>query len=251
MTAVDREFANENAEDATLIPGVIRGFREWRVNSLPGPDMGTLRSLTSHVPWTNGDSPMRAICGQTAEHYGYVWGYMTPLETKDHLRSSHEAPEQTCSCGLYAMHDPMDAWTHTNAFRFGSVLRGVVEAWGRVTLGPRGFRSEFARIAALQLPIIEPIEDPHDLMGLEHSFVAKLVHRQMRTGNPNRVMLDAEADAIWATGVKLAETHATRMLEQVYPEVQKRYSMADFFTTREAMVEAYPRQDISHLITAA
>lgn len=61
-------------------------------------------------------------------------------------------PTIECSCGFYAYHDGSH-WTGPS--KSVHQVFGVIEAWGRLVIGTKGFRAEKALIVALKLP-----EDP-------------------------------------------------------------------------------------------
>jgi hypothetical protein len=69
------------------------------------------------------------------------------------VKRPHRAGTTECTCGLYAAWDsPEDAefWPALEISpNHGLGIWGVVEGFGRIAVGPRGFRSEKARIVAL------------------------------------------------------------------------------------------------------
>lgn len=76
-----------------------------------------------------------------------------PVEPKpeDFVRAIGEPPKHdraTCQCGFWAFYEPNDQY---DGGRGGRVY-GVIEGYGEITIGSKGFRAEKARILALSLP---------------------------------------------------------------------------------------------------
>jgi hypothetical protein len=106
-----------------VYPECVIGYRSWYAGSDAGlwpagwvPAASSARSV--HRPWQAG--PNTAAC---------------PL-------ADHAAPDQHCTCGLYAGFD-VPAPAH------GFVV-GAVAAWGLVQVHRDGFRAEHAQITALR-----------------------------------------------------------------------------------------------------
>jgi hypothetical protein len=102
-----------------LIRAVI-GFRQWRLRG------SALWSLRSDEPWTRG--VRTAHC-------------LTHVE--------HEAPENGCTCGIYAWYAPPP---RTSSAATSDLVAGAIAAWGRVELHAHGMRVEHAMVVALALP---------------------------------------------------------------------------------------------------
>jgi hypothetical protein len=107
-----------SGKEVPLVPGGLRGYREWTVTA----------------------DGLRAV------NFGYIWGpgvnvarcmgrWITPGPPM-----RHEAPDAGCACGLYARYELVGCSLNAT---------GVIEASGRVILGTRGFRAEKAKIVAL------------------------------------------------------------------------------------------------------
>lgn len=129
--------------DAELVPGTLRGYRSWRyVHSSRGTAPAYITPLKS-VNWDYwwkggelvGDCRYRKGLGLQSVVYG------EPVDWSP----DHHAPERGCGCGFYATHQSKDTDER------GEVL-GVVEAYGRVIVGTKGFRAEKVKIVALQHP---------------------------------------------------------------------------------------------------
>ena len=67
---------------------------------------------------------------------------------RQQARADHDAPGDTCPCGLYAYHSIDDLVRHLGVHP----VIAAVHAWGQVVVHPRGFRAERMRIVALALP---------------------------------------------------------------------------------------------------
>lgn len=100
-----------------LVPGVVRGVRAFRVD-----DLGRLQAINYPTVWKPGENV--AKCQATPGRH----------------------PIGDCSCGFYAFHDG------SNDYHTTTGISAVVEGYGETVLGTRGFRSQKARIVALQLP---------------------------------------------------------------------------------------------------
>jgi hypothetical protein len=164
-------------DDPPVVPGTIHGIRCWRLHD------DRLGGLFHSADWLEGGRPTRARCD---------------------VRSSHDAPQPDCSCGLYAYHP----WSRAAAAAAGQtdtrrgqadVVAGIVEAWGQIDVHADGFRAELARPVAFFMPrpstgsrrlraCIESLAERHhaELIeadghrpdwapGLDESFVSELV----------------------------------------------------------------------------
>lgn len=80
---------------------------------------------------------------------------------RDQDRPCHESDGQAfadCHCGFYAYNDP--AWCEVG--QGSNIVTGVVEAYGRVVIGSKGFRAEKVRVRALALPQADADLSYHD-----------------------------------------------------------------------------------------
>lgn len=130
-----------DGDEVKLALGTMRGYREWNFD-IDYRNPGMLKSVTSVMRWDS-PQPPPAAC------------------EADRIRSNkprpvhHTAapPVKDCSCGYYALHKPrfpgacIAVWGTNIQYR----LAGVVEASGRIIVGPLGFRAENIRIVALSL----------------------------------------------------------------------------------------------------
>jgi hypothetical protein len=109
-------------------PDLVRpliGFRQWRLHH------GVLYSLWTDDVWHGG--LLRAHC----------------RVSHDCSSGAREAPDSECTCGIYAWHRqvPFGA-SHTR-----ELVAGAVALWGAIEIHATGMRAQFARIAALTLPV--------------------------------------------------------------------------------------------------
>jgi hypothetical protein len=112
-----------SGKEVPLVPGGLRGYREWIVGTLG------LRASNFNYFWKPGINV--ADCRAT---------------DLDFPEEGHKAPDAGCTCGLYARY----RWDRVSAHGgWNGTAVGVIEASGRVILGTQGFRAEKAKIVAL------------------------------------------------------------------------------------------------------
>lgn len=121
LTVSPRMQSEFSGKEAELVPGVLRGYREWRLNP-----SGNLMAVNFEIPWGRGKNT--AWCAKGQVNYP-----PTP--------HSNAIPEANCTCGFYARHEP-------TGFGLGSVV-GSVKAYGKIILGTLGFRAQFVEIEAV------------------------------------------------------------------------------------------------------
>ncbi|MFP3899778.1 MAG: hypothetical protein ACLFXM_02905 [Acidimicrobiia bacterium] len=119
-----------------LVPGVLRGYRTWRLRrSRASADAESL-PLTSvtrrHIVWP---PVLRARCEPGDVGFPAPWA--------PPIAGDHPAPQTGCNCGIYAWYSPADTGM------ISARVFGAVEASGLVLMGERGFRAEQARITAV------------------------------------------------------------------------------------------------------
>jgi hypothetical protein len=115
-----------------LVPGVLRGYRTWR-----------LLGRRTHVP--HGSLPLTSVSRRRV-----VWCPSLTARCKrgdagtaSTLGDDHPAPQVGCGCGIYGWYSPSDT-SMVSARVFG-----VVEASGLILMGERGFRAETVKIVAV------------------------------------------------------------------------------------------------------
>lgn len=109
----------------------IIGWRCWLIPSPPSPlaEQG-LYSANRQTIWKPG-TEMRAECMN--------------FQLRDALGSPHVSPCDLCTCGFYAVTDPKNVpWNIGDMPGLGDVVVGRVALWGKVCIGERGYRAEFA-----------------------------------------------------------------------------------------------------------
>lgn len=111
-----------------LAVGTILGFRQFQVSGTG--IFGRLMPISARsTPWTSGENIARCVNG---------------------LHSHRAVADKNCSCGFYAYHSPQYAISNfCSPLVHGILVHGIIEAYGRVTIGTKGFRAEKARIKML------------------------------------------------------------------------------------------------------
>lgn len=105
-------------------------------NSSPAPGAGTACSTASTRPSTRGSGVNVAVClrGRAGP------SFLDPMR-------DHRPPISECICGFWAY----TTGDHPHHLP-GVPVFGMIESWGRVVIGPVGFRAEKACILALCFP---------------------------------------------------------------------------------------------------
>lgn len=150
--------------DRPFVAGSLTGIRAFSVDAL-----GRLTGVTHKQVWLPGEN----IADCRRVEYGNTWGHgglVTPghlvqsifewtaprqrvslvhagreAAKKERELASHRPGSLACQCGFYAYFD--DAYN--NPYDQKDRVRGLVEGYGLVTVGSRGFRAEKAKIVAL------------------------------------------------------------------------------------------------------
>lgn len=144
--------------------GSVLGVRAWGVDSL-----GRLHGIAFQQVWVPGENLAECKARPTAPSSMYS-AVVSSLRT-DYLATGIAVPswlpaepsgapcsvvEPGCKCGFYAYHDGVSDYVDTVDDSFSPpkvfYVHGAVEAYGKVTIGPRGFRASKARIKALWIP---------------------------------------------------------------------------------------------------
>lgn len=121
-----------------LLAGAVTGQRAWRMIN------GRLTGIHFMATWAPGEN--------TAECLSPFWSHDFDEFTCKHPES--QIATRACRCGFFAYFDGGD-----NPHRYEYCIAGLVEGYGRMVVGDRGFRSLKARIVAL----IEPESAPASL----------------------------------------------------------------------------------------
>lgn len=115
--------------------GAARGIRAWQMT----PDGG----LVGATGWGWGPGEQVAYCLKRGAWPGW---------REDHAEPRCDDPDHdmaACTCGFYAYHDGV-----SDGMSGATVLHGVIEGYGKTTIGTRGFRCSKARILALAVPSV-------------------------------------------------------------------------------------------------
>jgi len=129
---------------AELTIGSIRGYRSWRLTV-----DGRLKALHQSGIWMPGENT--AVCNgyPTAEQVPTVEGehYTETHRKRETWRMNHEMSD--CAHGFYAYFSPgkLDQAVTTAT----PVINGVIEGYGEVLVGSKGFRATKARILAASI----------------------------------------------------------------------------------------------------
>lgn len=135
-------------EDRTGVPTFsecVVGYRAWSLDT-----DGQLRPLTGRrEAWAVGVNTARCDC-RTSDRLHFEW---VVIDGRRVLKPAplHDAPDETCSCGLYSLRDPKPSWGADLKFRRGEQVAGAVASWGRVQVHGSGVRAEHACVLALAL----------------------------------------------------------------------------------------------------
>ncbi len=156
-----------------LALGSVLGWRDWKLT----PE-GTLKpvSYNSSDEWMPGENLARCCKYITKEEVGEQGDLSDAAyrDLKDAWRASHEMGE--CEHGFYAYFDGS-----RQSYMSDPGVRGVIEGYGEVVIGTRGFRAMKAKILALSV-------SPYDGMWkLDQFFVDRL-----RANYPNVPVFESE-----------------------------------------------------------
>lgn len=131
----------------------VKGARAFDVDKY-----GRLRGVTYEQVWTPGenlaecrqDSLSAGLRSLSITLYGHTGGYV-PFSTETQQRSTRD-PHSLVGCkhGFYGYYDG------SNDYYRPDRVSGVIEGYGEVVVGTRGFRATKARIIALHIPADVP-----------------------------------------------------------------------------------------------
>jgi hypothetical protein len=167
----------------------------------------------------------------------------------------HAVVHPACDCGF---------WAYTNGEHYLSVGQpaclGIIEGWGRMVIGPDGFRAQHARIVALCFPKPDPPED--------ETTTAQDVQAYVRPLSLLGSLITMLNDALDAFGAALARFTgstpppppsagvSTRGMHQPWWDVDEdlrsavcaMYPHVPVFDTVADMQAAFPLSDLSGLL---
>lgn len=122
--------------------GKVRGARAFIVGG--GYSAGILMGAVYRQWWLPGE--MRAICLKQSERYEQMYneGFGVDVTNNPEFIEPNHSMEN-CLHGLYAFYDGSNDYHRTDSMK----VQGVVEGYGEVMIGSRGFRSTRAKLVAL------------------------------------------------------------------------------------------------------
>lgn len=150
-----------------LVLGAARGHRSFYLD-----EGGWLRGVTYRWPWRDGENvaqcfvtvqtnPLKPVPGRYYNLYGatppyYAGGVVFQADPdvpvaalEGHQLAGCDGIDADCGCGFYAYHDADMKYALSGP---GCRVTGVVEAYGRLVLGPQGYRAQKARILGIVVP---------------------------------------------------------------------------------------------------
>ena len=117
------------------------GYRGWLVRD------NALVSCYRDVEWPVG-KPLQSECIRPTYREGQG---VFPAPPKHYW-----SPHISCTCGMYALHEYPKVWQEHEGKRRASVkpwpseaVTGMIQGWGRIIVGDKGFRAQYAKPVAL------------------------------------------------------------------------------------------------------
>jgi len=124
--------------------GSVRGFRRWKVEA-----DGILKPVSHYSGgWMPGDNHAECSCHPKAEQVPKIDDEPYSERNKRIEEWRKTATFEDMACGFYAYFDGRDANGYGSD---GLVVSGVIEGFGEVLIGTKGFRAKKARILALSV----------------------------------------------------------------------------------------------------
>jgi hypothetical protein len=71
------------------------------------------------------------------------WPSLSPLQASCRTGEDHEAPDSGCRCGIYAFPSSDDLMDQVDEHPSPGVI-GTVALWGKIVVGTRGHRAQYA-----------------------------------------------------------------------------------------------------------
>ncbi|HEU5032720.1 MAG TPA: hypothetical protein VFV01_47910 [Spirillospora sp.] len=153
----------------------------------------------------------------------------------------HRAPLQDCGCGFWAYSEARSRWS-TGASHL--VAYGIVQGWGRMVVGPRGFRSEYARVVALALD-----DRPPEVVA---SQLSELLRTLRAAAEAARALAEAVGRRPGAVSPSVVEAVAEALrrseLAAAREAVARHYPSVQLFERIEPMVRRFPPTDLAGLL---
>lgn len=250
MNPYHRGFSSAEMEPEGYEPVATSfyGLRVWVVDS--GTSVEQLVGARSGMPWAHMPStaqpdpgPGVPECGQlmpaTARRGGlrsvyrsaYLWG--PGINTASCLRNTttqgrveeHDPVFAQCECGFWAF----TAGQHAMTIRGPSVM-GVIQGWGRMVIGPHGFRAQKARIVALCMQLEHPYRQAESRSS---------VWPRRHNGRPPTAVTNPRY------GFDDVRDHVDRDLGAA---IRANYPGVEIYETNADMQRAWPLSDLSELL---
>lgn len=149
----DKDFTNPDGPLFSI--EAFRGFRGWYMDNPliedGTPNSGALRSITYDYHWTTGVNQSKCLARRLkVDHASHSGGH------KPDCYDECEYPSTKCKCGFYAYFEE----DYFNTAQGNHILvHGVIDAYGRVVKGKKGFRAQTGVIVGLIVPMTEKIPD--------------------------------------------------------------------------------------------
>jgi hypothetical protein len=149
----------------------VRGARAWEIAA--SADGLRLGALFWDYRWPVGDAEAECLNhpDRVTTEDGQVYELRGPLPfasgeiaflpdstepqviiSIEHMLGCSQVVQRECACGFWALADPADARTAASNAALQVNVFGVVELWGRVAQGTKGWRGQYARPVALVDP---------------------------------------------------------------------------------------------------
>lgn len=134
-----------------LVAGSLKGIRHFKLSLEPAL-LGVATLHTFH-PGENvaehrqGGVPLVRVFSDPRSAVMLPPSWLTVGPGEMVLREDHVVAGQGCACGFYAYYD-----LRYSAYRNDYHVPAVIEGYGHVTVGERGFRAEKARLVAVAYP---------------------------------------------------------------------------------------------------
>lgn len=171
-------MTEEHFKDLGFAAGTVRGARAWRIWPKGNPCEGQLAGLYYKQTWVPGEN--LALCRRQLipAHQMFPGGRSADLPMDD---SAFEHPDRghlgNCRCGFYAYYDGSNDYYRPDYHADkppGELVAGMIEGYGEVLIGSRGFRCTRARIVALtvnpELPQADAVREWYVGIPVFHDF---------------------------------------------------------------------------------
>lgn len=158
--------------DRPFVAGSLIGLRSFAVDSLgrltgvthrevfkPGENVGVCQKPDAPYGFDPTGAMLRPGRARAMYHYAFDITATAPgvaqIPARKVEKPEHKVGKLDCTCGFHAYFDG------TNTYDGEGRLTGIVEGYGTVTVGTRGYRAEKARLVALVIPepVTEEVED--------------------------------------------------------------------------------------------